>query len=109
MVDRLVRSSQAPSCAAIASSRCAPSLAEVETLRERLQSENEYLRAGVSSAEGFEDIIGKSPALRSVLFQVEHVAPADSAVLLLGETGTGKELIAKAIHARSRRSDRTLV
>ena len=84
-------------------------LAEVETLRERLQSENEYLRAGAPSAEGFEDIVGESPALRSVLFQVEHVAPADSTVLLLGETGTGKELIAKAIHARSRRRDRTLV
>ena len=85
------------------------SLAEVEVLRERLQSENEYLRAGAASSEGFEDIVGKSPALQSVLFQVEHVAPADSTVLLLGETGTGKELIAKAIHARSRRCDRSLV
>ena len=85
------------------------SLAEVQTLRERLQSENQYLRSEVSSAEGFEDIVGKSPALQSVLFQVEQVAPADSTVLLLGETGTGKELIAKAIHARSRRRDRTLV
>ena len=79
-------------------------LAEVEALRERLQSENEYLRAGAASAEGFEDIVGKSPALQSLLFQVEHVAPTDSAVLLLGETGTGKELIAKAIHVRSRRA-----
>ena len=85
------------------------SLAEVEALRERLQSENEYLRTGAASTEGFEDIVGKSPALQSVLFQVEHVAPADSTVLLLGETGTGKELIANAIHARSRRSDRSLV
>ncbi len=84
-------------------------LAEVEALRERLQSENEYLRAGTAGAEGFEDVVGESPALQSVLFQVEHVAPADSTVLLLGETGTGKELIAKAIHARSRRRDRTLV
>jgi formate hydrogenlyase transcriptional activator len=89
--------------------RLRASLVEVEALRERLQSENEYLRAEASSAEGFEDIVGKSPALQSVLFQVEHVAPADSTVLLLGETGTGKELIAKAIHARSRRCDRTLV
>ena len=84
-------------------------LVEVEALRERLQSENEYLRAGAASAEGFEDVIGESPALQTVLFQVEQVAPADSAVLLLGETGTGKELIAKAIHVRSRRRDRTLV
>ena len=84
-------------------------LAEVEALRERLQSENEYLRAGASSFEGFADVIGDSPALQSVLFQVEHVAPTESTVLLLGETGTGKELIAKAIHARSSRRDRTLV
>jgi transcriptional regulator with GAF, ATPase, and Fis domain len=84
-------------------------LAEVEALRERLQSENEYLRAGAASAEGFEDIIGESSVLQAVLLQVEHVAPADSTVLLLGETGTGKELIAKAIHVRSRRRDRTLV
>jgi hypothetical protein len=81
----------------------------VEALRERLQSENEYLRAGAASAEGFDDVIGESPALQSVLFLVEHVAPTESTVLLLGETGTGKELIAKAIHARSSRRDRTLV
>jgi len=60
-------------------------------------------------AEGFEDIVGESPALRSVLFQAEQVAPTDAAVLLLGETGTGKELIAKAIHAKSARRDRALV
>jgi len=89
--------------------RLRDSLAEVEALRERLQSENDYLRAATLGAEGFEDIIGESPALQSVLFEVEQVAPADSTVLLLGETGTGKELIAKAIHARSRRCDRTLV
>ena len=89
--------------------RLRDTLAEVEALRERLQSENDYLRAATSSAEGFEDVIGESPALQNVLFQVEQVAPADSTVLLLGETGTGKELIAKAIHARSRRRDRTLV
>jgi formate hydrogenlyase transcriptional activator len=89
--------------------RLRDTLAEVEALRERLQSENDYLRAVTLGAEGFEDIIGESPALQSVLFEVEQVAPADSTVLLLGETGTGKELIAKAIHARSRRCDRTLV
>jgi formate hydrogenlyase transcriptional activator len=89
--------------------RLRDTVAEVEALRERLQSENDYLRAATLGAEGFEDIIGESPALQSVLFEVEQVAPADSTVLLLGETGTGKELIAKAIHARSRRCDRTLV
>jgi len=84
-------------------------LAEVTTLRERLAAENEYLRESVFVAEGFEDIVGESPALRSVLFQAEQVAPTDAAVLLLGETGTGKELIAKAIHAKSARRDRALV
>ena len=57
----------------------------------------------------FDEIIGESPALRSVLFQAEQVAPTDAAVLLLGETGTGKELVAKAIHARSHRRHRPLV
>ena len=75
----------------------------MEALRERLQAENDYLRAATSGPDGFEDVIGESAALQNVLFQVEQVAPTDSTVLLLGETGTGKELIAKAIHARSRR------
>ena len=85
------------------------SVAEVETLRERLQAENEYLRERTVAAEGFEDIVGESPHLRSVLFQAEHVAPTDATVLLQGETGTGKELVAKAIHAKSHRRHRTLV
>jgi transcriptional regulator with GAF, ATPase, and Fis domain len=84
-------------------------LAEVTSLRERLALENEYLRESVFVAEGFEDTVGESPALRSVLFQAEQVAPTDATVLLLGETGTGKELIAKAIHAKSARRDRALV
>jgi transcriptional regulator with GAF, ATPase, and Fis domain len=89
--------------------RLGASLAEVEALRERLQAENEYLRERTFAAEGFEDIVGESPALRSVLFQAEQVAPTDATVLLLGETGTGKELIAKAIHTKSPRRDRALV
>jgi len=63
----------------------------------------------MSSIAGFEGIVGQSSALREVLQQVEMVAPTDSTVLLLGETGTGKELIARAIHDRSRRKSRTLV
>src|SRR5579863_5090555 len=59
--------------------------------------------------DGFEGIIGRSAALRKVLQMVEHVAPGDSTVLLLGETGTGKELIARAIHNRSRRKDQSFV
>jgi len=89
--------------------RLRASLAEVEALRERLQTENEYLRQGSLAAEGFGDLVGESAALRNVLFQAEQVAPTDSTVLLLGETGTGKELIANAIHARSGRRGRTLV
>jgi formate hydrogenlyase transcriptional activator len=84
-------------------------LTELEGLRERLQSENEYLRQGSNAGVGFEELVGESVALRNVLFQAEQVAPTDSTVLLLGETGTGKELIAKAIHAKSGRRDRTLV
>jgi len=84
-------------------------LAEVEVLRAQLQSENEYLRAGATGAEGFEDVVGESPALQKVLFQVEQVAPTNSTVLVLGETGTGKERIAQAIHVSSRRRDRPLV
>ncbi len=85
------------------------SLAEVNALRERLAAENEYLREHAFVAEGFEDIVGESAPLRSVLFQADQVAQTDSSVLLLGETGTGKELIAKAIHFKSRRRHRRLV
>ncbi len=84
-------------------------LAEVETLRERLQVEHEYLREQALGPEGFEEIVGESPALRNVLFQAEQVAPTDTTVLLLGETGTGKELVAKAIHVKSARRNRTLI
>jgi transcriptional regulator with GAF, ATPase, and Fis domain len=83
--------------------------AELEVLRARLQTETEYLRDGPFVAEGFDDIVGESAALRSVLFMAEQVAPTDATVLLLGETGTGKELVARAIHVKSHRRDRTLV
>src|SRR5260370_20878436 len=63
----------------------------------------------IRGERNFEQIIGNSPALKHVLELVETVAPSDSTVLLLGETGTGKELIARAIHGRSRRKDRTFV
>src|SRR5439155_25887178 len=63
----------------------------------------------VRSEMSFENIVGRSPALKDVLELIETVAPSDSTVLLLGETGTGKELIARAIHDRSRRNARTLV
>jgi formate hydrogenlyase transcriptional activator len=85
---------------------------EIAELKDRLAQEKLYLQSEIrndSSVEGIEGIVGESPTLRHVLNLVETVAPQDSTVLLLGETGTGKELIARAIHERSRRRDRTLV
>jgi formate hydrogenlyase transcriptional activator len=76
---------------------------------DRLQAESAHFRELTFLGPAFDDIIGESPALRSVLFQAEQVASTDTTVLLLGETGTGKELIAKAIHARSHRHHRALV
>src|SRR5690349_2609884 len=82
---------------------------EISELKDKLAQEKVYLEEEFRSEMGFEQIIGNSTALRHVLQQVETVAPSDSTVLLLGETGTGKELIARAIHDRSRRKQRTLV
>jgi len=82
---------------------------EISELKDKLTQEKLYLEEEFRSEMGFEQIIGNSPALKHVLQQVETVAPSDSTVLLLGETGTGKELIARAIHDRSRRKQRTLV
>jgi formate hydrogenlyase transcriptional activator len=82
---------------------------EISQLKDKLALEKLYLEDEIRSEMGFEQIIGNSPALRNVLELVETVAPSDSTVLLLGETGTGKELIARAIHERSRRNKRTFV
>jgi formate hydrogenlyase transcriptional activator len=82
---------------------------EVAELRDRLAQEKLYLEEEIRGEMDFEGIVGQSSGLRHVLGLVETVAPSDSTVLLLGETGTGKELIARAIHDRSRRSHRTLV
>src|SRR4029077_9002164 len=78
-------------------------LGEIQRLKDRLQDENLVLREQIDQALMFEEIVGASPALRAVLSHVSKVAPTDSGVLLTGETGTGKELIARAIHKRSRR------
>jgi PAS domain S-box-containing protein len=82
---------------------------EIKGLKDQLQSENIVLREEVDKASMFEQIVGTSPPLRSVLSRVSKVAPTDSAVLITGETGTGKELVARAIHKRSRRSSRAFV
>jgi formate hydrogenlyase transcriptional activator len=82
---------------------------EAQALKERLAKEKLYLEDEIRTEHNFEEIVGDSDALKRVLKQVEIVAPTDSTVLVLGETGTGKELIARAIHNRSARRERTFV
>jgi transcriptional regulator with GAF, ATPase, and Fis domain len=82
-------------------------LDDVTRLKQQLEAENAYLREAAQTPPS--DIVGNSPALKRVLSQVDHVAPTDATVLLLGETGTGKELLAHLIHRRSRRKDRAMV
>jgi len=82
---------------------------ELRRLRDRLQAENLYLQEEIQTQHNFSEIVGNSPVLLSALERVERVAPTDTTVLILGETGSGKELFARAVHSRSRRSDRPLV
>lgn len=82
---------------------------EIRILKDQLYKENLALREEIDVDRMFEEIVGSSPALQTVLSQVAKVAPADSTVLVTGETGTGKELIARAIHKRSQRSSRAFV
>src|SRR5712671_7245858 len=82
---------------------------EIEALKDKLHQEKVYLEEEVRTEHNFDDIIGESAALRRVLKEVEAVAPTDSTVLILGETGTGKELIARALHDLSPRRERTFV
>lgn len=82
---------------------------EIKELRDQLHEENLALKEEIDQAFMFEEIVGCSDALRRVLVQVERVAPMDSTVLITGETGTGKELIARAIHKRSRRAGQAFI
>jgi formate hydrogenlyase transcriptional activator len=82
---------------------------EIDALKNRLEEEKLYLEEEIRTEYAFEEIIGSSPALRRVLQEVETVAKTDSTVLIYGETGTGKELLARAIHNLSPRRARTLV
>ena len=82
---------------------------EIDSLKARLEKENVYLREELRTEHNFEEIVGNSPALLKALHAVDQVAPTDSTVLLYGETGTGKELVARAIHSRSIRNGRALV
>ena len=83
--------------------------AENQQLKDRFQAENIYLHKDIDREFNFGEIIGRSNALQYVFFRVEQVAPQDATVLLLGETGTGKGVIARAIHSRSSRKDRPMI
>jgi len=80
-------------------------LSEVKKLKNQLQAENIYLQEEIKQTHNFEEIVGNSDALLYVLNRVEQIAPTDTTVLILGETGTGKELFARAIHSKSERKD----
>jgi formate hydrogenlyase transcriptional activator len=87
----------------------ASAYAEISQLKDRLARQNVYLESEIRSELGFEDIVGNSPPLKSVLKEIETVAPTDSTVLICGETGTGKELIARAVHNLSSRKSNAFV
>ncbi|MCG3159003.1 MAG: Anaerobic nitric oxide reductase transcription regulator NorR [bacterium] len=84
-------------------------LAEVEQLKNRLQAENVYLQEEIRTQQNFEEMAGNSAAIRAVFRNLEKVARTDTTVLITGETGTGKELVARAIHASSHRKDSALI
>ncbi len=84
-------------------------LTEVEALKDKLEEENLYLREEIKLNHNFEEIVSNSKVFKKVLLQVEQVAPSDTTVLILGETGTGKELLARAVHNISSRRNQPLV
>jgi formate hydrogenlyase transcriptional activator len=92
--------------AAIANARA---FEEIQRLKAQLEMQNAYLEEEVVEAKAFGDLIGQSTALRHIVNQIDLVAPTDASVLILGETGTGKELVAREIHRRSQRKDKPLV
>jgi transcriptional regulator with GAF, ATPase, and Fis domain len=92
--------------AAIANARA---FEEIQKLKTELEQQNAYLKEEVIEAKAFGDLVGQSAALRQISSQIDLVAPTDASVLILGETGTGKELVAHEIHCRSRRKDKPLI
>ncbi len=84
-------------------------LAEVEALKEQLHAENLYLQEEIKTQHNFEEIVGRSAAMQSVLAAIATVAPTQANVVITGETGTGKELVARAVHALSPRKDKPLI
>src|SRR5205085_690820 len=87
----------------------AAAYAQIAELKAQLEKENRYLREEVQSQPGWGGLVGVGPAMREVRAAITQVAPADSTVLILGETGVGKELVARAIHDASPRRDHLLV
>jgi PAS domain S-box-containing protein len=87
----------------------ATALRRIAELRDRLSQEKEYLEEEINLEKRFQDIVGESKGLRQVLKEIETVAPTDATVLIQGETGTGKELLARALHRLSPRSERTFI
>jgi transcriptional regulator with GAF, ATPase, and Fis domain len=92
--------------AAIANARA---FEEIQRLKAQLEQQNTYLQEEVVEAKAFGDLVGQSAALRQIISQIDLVAPTDASVLILGDTGTGKDLVAHEIHRRSRRKDNPLV
>ncbi len=82
---------------------------EIQSLKAQLEQQNAYLKEEVVEAKAFGDLVGSSAALRQIISQIDLVAPTDASVLILGETGTGKELVAHEIHRRSKRRDKPLI
>jgi formate hydrogenlyase transcriptional activator len=93
----------------IATDKVIQQLTEINSYKERLEEETVYLRQELETSHHYSEIIGESPVIKEVFHQVSQVASSDSTVLILGETGTGKELIARAIHNSSPRSDKLMV
>ena len=92
--------------AAIANARA---FEEIQRLKAQLEQQNTYLQEEVEEAKAFGDLVGQSAALRQIISQIDLVAPTEASVLILGDTGTGKDLVAHEIHRRSRRKDNALV
>ena len=82
---------------------------EIKRLNDRLEADNDYLSEEIRIVHNFEEIVGQSKSLKKVFKEIEQIAPTDTTVLILGETGTGKELAARALHNDSRRKDRPLI
>lgn len=82
---------------------------EIERLKKQLELENAYLREELNEARDYGDIVGQSPAISNILKQIDLVAPTNASVLILGDSGTGKELVAREIHKRSRRGNRPMI